>query len=444
MMPSAISPMFLRALSKASESCPITLTFAGSMLRSASALPTAAGWAPPGIQMRLGILGALHESGDIRIGDREAHRADDLAAGFLEAGMEGAFGVDAGTIVRHHRVGGLHAFLGRPGAECLIELRRGRRGAGDIGRFGGDDRSRRIHHHHEFLGLGGNVGDRERVRRQRKARENVGVIAHDQFLRQPFGEIRRHPADILADEFELLAGDRVAVLLHIELDAVIELNASVGELARIGIDDADLDGVLSKRRTARDGERRRQSRKAAQKFLHRFLPVLSCSGSLTRISSFSLGASATRFAPLAVRGPWPFSARQNRVTRGAEGQALVMNPQANGAETVDPDEVARFSRLAGEWWDPHGPMAALHKFNPVRLAYVRDRTAEHFGRDPKSLASLSGLRFLDIGCGGGILCEPLARLGASVVGADPSATNIGVAQAHAAQSGLAVDYRDTT
>jgi 2-polyprenyl-6-hydroxyphenyl methylase/3-demethylubiquinone-9 3-methyltransferase len=121
-----------------------------------------------------------------------------------------------------------------------------------------------------------------------------------------------------------------------------------------------------------------------------------------------------------------------------------MNPQANGAETVDPDEVARFSRLAGEWWDPHGPMAALHKFNPVRLAYVRDRTAEHFGRDPKSLASLSGLRFLDIGCGGGILCEPLARLGASVVGADPSATNIGVAQAHAAQSGLAVDYRDTT
>ena len=89
-----------------------------------------------------------------------------------------------------------------------------------------------------------------------------------------------------------------------------------------------------------------------------------------------------------------------------------MNPQPNGAETVDQDEVARFSRLAGEWWDPHGPMATLHKFNPVRLAYIRDRTAEHFGRDPKSLDSLSGLRFLDIGCGAGILCEPLARLGA--------------------------------
>jgi 2-polyprenyl-6-hydroxyphenyl methylase/3-demethylubiquinone-9 3-methyltransferase len=121
-----------------------------------------------------------------------------------------------------------------------------------------------------------------------------------------------------------------------------------------------------------------------------------------------------------------------------------MNPQPNGAETVDQDEVARFSRLAGEWWDPHGPMAALHKFNPVRLAYIRDRTAEHFGRDPKSLGSLAGLRFLDIGCGAGILCEPLARLGASVIGADPSAKNIAVARAHAARSGLAIDYRDTT
>jgi len=121
-----------------------------------------------------------------------------------------------------------------------------------------------------------------------------------------------------------------------------------------------------------------------------------------------------------------------------------MDPHPTGAETVDQDEVARFSRLASEWWDPHGPMAALHKFNPVRLAYIRDRTAEHFGRDPKSLGSLSGLRFLDIGCGGGILCEPLARLGASVVGADPSAKNIAVARSHAAQSGLTIDYRDTT
>ncbi|MGO9396374.1 MAG: bifunctional 2-polyprenyl-6-hydroxyphenol methylase/3-demethylubiquinol 3-O-methyltransferase UbiG [Xanthobacteraceae bacterium] len=115
-----------------------------------------------------------------------------------------------------------------------------------------------------------------------------------------------------------------------------------------------------------------------------------------------------------------------------------------GAGTVDQDEVARFSRLAGEWWDPRGPMAALHKFNPVRLAYIRDRAAEHFGRDPTKLDSLKGLRILDIGCGGGILCEPLARLGASVVGADPSEKNIAVARRHAAQSGLAIDYRDAT
>jgi 2-polyprenyl-6-hydroxyphenyl methylase / 3-demethylubiquinone-9 3-methyltransferase len=112
--------------------------------------------------------------------------------------------------------------------------------------------------------------------------------------------------------------------------------------------------------------------------------------------------------------------------------------------TVDEDEVARFSRMASQWWDVRGPMAPLHKFNPVRLAYVRDRTAAHFGRDAKRLDSLKGLRILDIGCGGGILSEPLARLGASVVGADPSESNIAVAQHHAAQAGLTIDYRDTT
>src|SRR5262249_38978222 len=142
--------------------------------------------------------------------------------------------------------------------------------------------------------------------------------------------------------------------------------------------------------------------------------------------SFSLAASQGALAPLAVNGPWPFSAPENQVTTGASGVGCRMDPDPTGAKTVDQDEVARFSRLAGEWWDPHGPMAALHKFNPVRLTYIRDRTAEHFGRDPKSLASLSGLRFLDIGCGGGILCEPLARLGASVVRADPSAKDIAV------------------
>jgi 2-polyprenyl-6-hydroxyphenyl methylase/3-demethylubiquinone-9 3-methyltransferase len=114
------------------------------------------------------------------------------------------------------------------------------------------------------------------------------------------------------------------------------------------------------------------------------------------------------------------------------------------ASTVDPSEVARFSALAEDWWNPRGKMAPLHKFNPVRLGYIRDQAAARFDRDPKQLGCLKGLRMLDIGCGGGILSEPLARLGASMVGADPSETNIEAAKVHAAQSGLAIDYRATT
>ncbi len=112
--------------------------------------------------------------------------------------------------------------------------------------------------------------------------------------------------------------------------------------------------------------------------------------------------------------------------------------------TLDDAEVAQFSRLSGHWWDQRGPMAALHRLNPVRLAYVRDRVAAHFGRDPKRLNSLEGLRLLDIGCGGGILTEPLARLGAAVVGADPSERNIAVARQHAEQARLPIDYRCAT
>ncbi|HUD89275.1 MAG TPA: bifunctional 2-polyprenyl-6-hydroxyphenol methylase/3-demethylubiquinol 3-O-methyltransferase UbiG [Xanthobacteraceae bacterium] len=121
-----------------------------------------------------------------------------------------------------------------------------------------------------------------------------------------------------------------------------------------------------------------------------------------------------------------------------------MEHNQTSASTVDAAEVAQFSRLSGQWWDPRGPMAMLHKFNPVRLGYIRDRAAAHFGRDAKRLDSLAGLRVLDIGCGGGILSEPLARLGASVVGADPAERNIAVARDHAAQAGLAIDYRNTT
>jgi 2-polyprenyl-6-hydroxyphenyl methylase / 3-demethylubiquinone-9 3-methyltransferase len=112
--------------------------------------------------------------------------------------------------------------------------------------------------------------------------------------------------------------------------------------------------------------------------------------------------------------------------------------------TIDAAEVERFARIAPDWWDPRGPMAPLHKFNPVRLGYVRDQAADHFGRDPKKLDCLKGLRMLDIGCGAGLLSEPLARLGADMVGADPAEENIEVARAHAEESGVAVDYRATT
>jgi 2-polyprenyl-6-hydroxyphenyl methylase/3-demethylubiquinone-9 3-methyltransferase len=112
--------------------------------------------------------------------------------------------------------------------------------------------------------------------------------------------------------------------------------------------------------------------------------------------------------------------------------------------TIDAAEVERFSALAAEWWNPNGKFRPLHKFNPVRLAYIRDQVAVRFGRDPREARPFEGLRFLDIGCGGGLLCEPMARLGAEVVGADASATNIEVAKLHAAESGVTIDYRATT
>ena len=112
--------------------------------------------------------------------------------------------------------------------------------------------------------------------------------------------------------------------------------------------------------------------------------------------------------------------------------------------TIDQGEVARFSALADEWWNPTGKFKPLHKFNPVRLAYITERVSEHFRRDPKGERPFQGLRFLDIGCGGGLLCEPMARLGAEVIGADASPTNIEVARIHAERSGLSIDYRCTT
>ena len=112
--------------------------------------------------------------------------------------------------------------------------------------------------------------------------------------------------------------------------------------------------------------------------------------------------------------------------------------------TVDDAEVARFAGLADTWWDPRGKMAVLHKFNPVRLTYIRDAACKRFGRDGKKLDCLKGLRILDIGCGGGLLSEPLARLGAGVVGADPAEANIAAARVHSERSEIKVDYRATT
>ena len=112
--------------------------------------------------------------------------------------------------------------------------------------------------------------------------------------------------------------------------------------------------------------------------------------------------------------------------------------------TIDQAEVDHFSSLAQEWWDPTGKFKPLHKFNPVRLSYIREKLCEHFNRDPKSPNALKGLRILDIGCGGGLLSEPMAKMGAKVMGADAGETNIEVARIHAEQSGVKVDYRATT
>lgn len=112
--------------------------------------------------------------------------------------------------------------------------------------------------------------------------------------------------------------------------------------------------------------------------------------------------------------------------------------------TIDQAEVDRFSAMAAEWWDPAGKFRPLHKFNPVRLTYIRDLVSVQFGRDPKAHRPLEGLRILDIGCGGGLLSEPMARMGANVLGADASEKNIGIAKAHAAGSGVPVDYRAVT
>jgi 2-polyprenyl-6-hydroxyphenyl methylase/3-demethylubiquinone-9 3-methyltransferase len=114
------------------------------------------------------------------------------------------------------------------------------------------------------------------------------------------------------------------------------------------------------------------------------------------------------------------------------------------SSSIDPIEVAKFSAMAAEWWDPAGKFAPLHKFNPVRLDFIRREAAARFNRDARSLKPFEGLSLLDIGCGGGLLSEPMARLGFAVTGADASEKNVGTARAHAQETGVGVDYRATT
>ena len=121
-----------------------------------------------------------------------------------------------------------------------------------------------------------------------------------------------------------------------------------------------------------------------------------------------------------------------------------MTATSETPDSRDPAELEKFRRMAAEWWDPTGKFKPLHRFNPVRLEYIRDRTCEHFGRDKHAMRPLEGLSLLDVGCGGGLLCEPMARLGADVTGIDAVAQNIEIASLHAAESGLDIGYRAET
>jgi 2-polyprenyl-6-hydroxyphenyl methylase/3-demethylubiquinone-9 3-methyltransferase len=116
----------------------------------------------------------------------------------------------------------------------------------------------------------------------------------------------------------------------------------------------------------------------------------------------------------------------------------------SATNTVDAAEVAKFEAMAAEWWNPNGKFKPLHMLNPCRLDYITTQIAAEFGRDLSGQRPFAGLRLLDIGCGGGLLSEPMARLGATVVGADAAPRNIPVARIHAEQSGLDIDYRHTT
>lgn len=123
------------------------------------------------------------------------------------------------------------------------------------------------------------------------------------------------------------------------------------------------------------------------------------------------------------------------------GKTLLTDESIPEAPSVDPREIEKFRAMAADWWSPTGKFAPLHKFNPVRLEFIRQRAISHFGLDGEARRPLQGLRILDVGCGGGLVSEPLARLGAQVTGLDAGAANIKAAMVHAEQGGVDVDYR---
>lgn len=126
----------------------------------------------------------------------------------------------------------------------------------------------------------------------------------------------------------------------------------------------------------------------------------------------------------------------------AKSAAIDVNTPS--APSIDPDEVEKFSSIAAEWWDPKGKFRPLHRFNPVRLGFIRETIEAHFNLAPNAKRPFEGLRLLDIGCGGGLISEPMARLGASVTGVDASQENIKTAMTHASEDGLDIDFRAGT
>jgi 2-polyprenyl-6-hydroxyphenyl methylase/3-demethylubiquinone-9 3-methyltransferase len=136
--------------------------------------------------------------------------------------------------------------------------------------------------------------------------------------------------------------------------------------------------------------------------------------------------------------------RQPLEFRSSPMTAKVSRNRRPRAVSIDLAEVARFAAMAEQWWDPNGAARMLHRLNPVRLGYIRDRVAERFGRDPLRPRPLEDLDLLDLGCGGGLVAEPMARLGARVVAIDAAQENIAIAARHASEMGLAIDYRCTS